>query len=145
PTNPPAAAADSGRGGQRGQATGAGGAGGGPAGNPNRAPADPAQSDPDLSVRWFDVNANTRQREFLTHRFPGMKDAPILATHACHYESTSSRNFIIDIHPAMSNVWIAGCGNAEAYKSGPVIGQYIARRVMGIHGDPEIAKQFVIP
>jgi glycine/D-amino acid oxidase-like deaminating enzyme len=74
-----------------------------------------------------------------------MKDAPILATHACHYESTSSRNFIIDIHPAMSNVWIAGGGNAEAYKSGPVIGQYIARRVMGIHGDPEIAKQFVIP
>jgi glycine/D-amino acid oxidase-like deaminating enzyme len=119
-------------------ATGRGGAGQG-------APADPAQADPDTSMRWFDAVTNTRQRDFLTHRFPGMKDAPILATHSCHYESTSSRNFIIDIHPAMSNVWIAGGGNAEAYKSGPVIGEYIAHRVLRIHTDPEIDKQFVIP
>lgn len=140
------AGADSGRGGQRAGSPVIGGAPGGPAGAAGQqAPANPAQADPDTSTRWFDAVTNTRQRDFLTHRFPGMKDAPILATHCCHYESTSSRNFIIDIHPAMSNVWIAGGGNAEAYKSGPVIGEYIAHRVLGIHGDPEIAKQFLIP
>ena len=140
--------ADTGRGGQRGGQPPAGGAvppgATGPAANAQQA-TNAAQADPDTSVRWFDAVTNTRQREFVTRRFPAMKDAPILATHACHYESTSSRNFIIDIHPAMSNVWIAGGGNAEAYKSGPVIGEYVAHRVLHMHTDPEIDKQFVIP
>ena len=35
---------------------------------------------------------------------PALKDAPIAQTHACHYESTSSGNFIVDRHPQMSNV-----------------------------------------
>ncbi|HEY4100941.1 MAG TPA: FAD-dependent oxidoreductase [Gemmatimonadales bacterium] len=145
----PGAATDSGRGaGQRGAApadsTGRGGGRGG-AGAATRPPADPAQQDPDLSTRWFDIATQARQREFVNHRFPGMKDAPVVATHACHYETTSSRNFIIDVHPQMSNVWIAGGGNAEAYKSGPVIGEYVARRVTGHPGDPAIATQFKIP
>jgi glycine/D-amino acid oxidase-like deaminating enzyme len=137
---PPAAGAAAAAG-----AAGAAGAGGRGAGGGQGATPDPAQADPDTSMRWFDAVTNTRQREFITHRFPAMKDAPILATHSCHYESTSSRNFIIDIHPTMSNVWIAGGGNAEAYKSGPVIGEYIAHRVMRMHTDPEIDKQFIIP
>jgi len=91
------------------------------------------------------VNANTRQREFITHRFPDLKNAPVLETRCCHYEQTSSRNFIIDLLPGSSNVWIAGGGNAEAFKSGPVIGEYVAHRVVGIRGDEEIAKGFVIP
>ena len=45
----------------------------------------------------------------------------------------------------MSNVWIAGGGNSEAYKSGPVIGEYVAHRVTGVLGDPAIAAQFKIP
>jgi len=39
-------------------------------------------------------------------------------------------------------VWIAGGGSAEAFKSGPVIGEYIARRVLGIEDDPELADAF---
>jgi glycine/D-amino acid oxidase-like deaminating enzyme len=150
-STPPAASARSagtgdseGRGGQRGAAPGDSTGRGGGAGA-NRPPADPAQQDPDLSTRWFDIATQARQREFVNHRFPGMKDAPVLATHACHYELTSSRNFIIDQHPEMSNVWIAGGGNSEAYKSGPVIGEYVAHRVTGVLGDPAIAAQFRIP
>lgn len=113
--------------------------------NPNRVPTDPAQNDPDSSVRWFDINANTRQREFITRRFPDMKNAPVLETRCCHYELTSNRNFMIDLVPDTSNVWIAGGGNSEAFKSGPVIGEYVAHRVVGIHGDPDIANGFLIP
>ena len=40
-------------------------------------------------------------RRFVAHRFPLLKDAPIAQTHACHYESTSSGNFIIDKHPQL--------------------------------------------
>jgi glycine/D-amino acid oxidase-like deaminating enzyme len=77
--------------------------------------------------------------------FPALKDAPVLQTHACHYESSSSQNFIIDRHPQMKNAWIAGAGNAEGFKFGPVIGEYIAQRVLEHDGDPEIDKGFRIP
>lgn len=102
-------------------------------------------SDPDLSVRWVEPERLTRTVQFVTERFPALKDAPIVQTWACHYESTSSRNFIIDRHPNLRNVWIAGGGNAEAFKMGPVLGEYIARRVLGDEGDPAIAAQFRIP
>jgi glycine/D-amino acid oxidase-like deaminating enzyme len=102
-------------------------------------------SDPDLSARWVEPERLTRSVEFVAERFPALKDAPIVQTWACHYESTSSRNFIVDRHPNLRNVWIAGGGNAEAFKMGPVVGEYIARRVLGDEGDPEIARAFRIP
>jgi hypothetical protein len=42
-------------------------------------------------------------------------------------------------------VWIAGGGSAEGFKFGPVVGDYTAKRVMGIEGDPAVAKAFRIP
>ncbi len=78
-------------------------------------------------------------------RFPILKDTPLSETRSCHYEQTSSGNFIIDIHPQMSNVWIAGGGNAEGFKFGPVVGDYVAQRVLGEVGDPAVAKGFLIP
>jgi glycine/D-amino acid oxidase-like deaminating enzyme len=81
----------------------------------------------------------------VAHRFPLLKDAPIAQTHACHYESTSSANFIIDKHPQWGNVWIAAGGNAEGFKFGPKIGDYVAQRVMGVPGDANIDKLFKIP
>ena len=105
----------------------------------------PNVTDPDLSTRWVDADRVQRSRQFVAERFPDLKDAPLLETRSCHYESTSSRNFVIDRHPGLANVWIAGGGNAEGFKSGPVIGEYVAKRVLGDDGDPAIAKQFVIP
>ena len=72
-------------------------------------------------------------------------NAPLLQTHACHYELSSSSNFIVDRHPDMQNVWIAGGGNAEGFKFGPVVGEYVAQRVLGTEGDPAVAKGFRIP
>jgi hypothetical protein len=39
----------------------------------------------------------------------------------------------------------AGGGSAEGFKVGPVVGDYVAKRGMGIEGDPVIAKGFRIP
>jgi glycine/D-amino acid oxidase-like deaminating enzyme len=105
----------------------------------------PAQTDPDLSDRWADATRVEGPRRFLAMRFPLLKDLPLNETRSCHYEQTSSGNFIIDIHPQMSNAWIAGGGNAEGFKFGPVVGEYIAQRVLGDVGDPEVAKGFRIP
>ena len=102
-------------------------------------------TDPDTSERWVDPSQIVRVRAFVEGKFPLLADAPIIATHSCHYESSSSRNFIFAKHPDWSNVWIAGAGNAEGFKFGPVVGEYVARRVMGIDKDEEFAKKFAIP
>jgi glycine/D-amino acid oxidase-like deaminating enzyme len=103
------------------------------------------QTDPDTSQRWIDPSNFSRPRQFLIDRFPLLIDAPLLETRSCHYELSVTRNFIIDTHPEWSNVWIAGGGSAEGFKFGPVVGDYTAKRVMGIEGDPAIAKAFKIP
>jgi hypothetical protein len=44
----------------------------------------------------------------------------------------------------MSNVWLAGQGNSEGAKFAIVVGDYIAQRVLGVVGDPEVAARFKI-
>jgi sarcosine oxidase len=124
---------------------GGGGGGGQNQANAATRPIAPGLADPDLSVRWVEPERLVRTKQFVADRFPSLQDAPILQTWACHYESTSSRNFVIDRHPNLRNVWLAAGGNAEGFKMGPVIGEYIAKRVLGDEGDPAVAKQFRIP
>jgi sarcosine oxidase len=140
----------------RGGAGGPGGGGGGGrgrGGGNQAAPQEPApppiiggpEQDPDLSDRYVDPLTVERARNFLAERIPLMKDQPLNETRACHYEQSSSRNFIIDRHPDIPNAWIAGGGSAEAFKSGPVIGEYVARRVLNKDLEPHLAAAFRIP
>jgi glycine/D-amino acid oxidase-like deaminating enzyme len=105
----------------------------------------PEQQDPDTSDRWANEERIAGSRRFVAHRFPLLAKAPIAQTHACHYESTSSGNFVITPHPDMVNVWIAAGGNAEGFKFGPKIGDYVAQRVMGVWKDTAVDKLFTIP
>lgn len=99
-------------------------------------------SDPDTSDRVFERAQDRRARAFVAERFPNLAGAPLLETRACHYEFSASRNFIIDRHPDFENVWLAGGGSAEGFKFGPVIGEYVARRVLGMDNDPLLAEGF---
>ena len=140
-------------GGGGGGGGGRGGGGGGGAGTQSPLPPVPPgqqvvggpETDPDLSDRYVDPLTVERARAFLAERIPIMKDQPLNETRACHYEQSSSRNFVIDRHPDMGNAWIAGGGNAEAFKSGPVIGEYVARRVLNKDLEPQLAAGFRIP
>jgi glycine/D-amino acid oxidase-like deaminating enzyme len=114
-------------------------------GNFLRTPIPPAQTDPDLSDRWAPDTQIAGMRAFVAHRFPLLKDAPLLQTHSCHYEISSNRDFIVTRHPQITNLLIAGGGNAEGFKFGPVMGQYVAQRAMGDEGNPDIAKAFALP
>ena len=96
-----------------------------------------APTDPDTSDRAFDRSYDAIARTFLAERFPQLSKAPLLETRACHYEMSASGNFIIDRFPGFSNVWVAGGGTAEGFKFGPVVGEYIAKRVLGLEDDPE--------
>ena len=47
-------------------------------------------------------------RDYLARRFPIMDGAPLLEARVCQYSNTPDRQFIIDRHPEMDNVWLAG-------------------------------------
>ncbi len=98
--------------------------------------------DPDSSVRFIPEEFHEPARRVLTERFPTLADAPLLETRACHYEISDTRNFIIDRHPEYDNVWLAGGGNAEGFKFGPMLGPYIADRVTGRATDAEYDEAF---
>ena len=104
-----------------------------------------APTDPDTSDRTFDRSYDALARGFLAERFPLLSGAPLLETRACHYDMSSSGNFIIDRYPGFENVWVAGGGTAEGFKFGPVVGEYIARRVLGIEDDAALAQAFALP
>ncbi len=107
--------------------------------------ADPLQQDPDTSSRWASQERIDGSRRFLAARFPALANAPLLETRACHYESSVNSNFIVDYVPGTNNAWIAGVGQAEGFKFGPVVGEYVAQRVLGITGDPALVKAFKLP
>jgi glycine/D-amino acid oxidase-like deaminating enzyme len=98
--------------------------------------------DPDTSVRWIAEEYHDRPREILGKYFPALAEQPFNETRACHYESSVDSNFIIDRHPGYDNAWLAGGGSAEAFKQGPVLGEYIAGRVLGAETDAEPADGF---
>ena len=104
-----------------------------------------AGDDPDTSDRWAPEEAHERPRAILERYFPDLVGAPINETRACHYEFGPSGNFLIDRHPDFDNVWLAGSGSAESFKQGPVLGEYIAKRVLGIDDPPELAEAFALP
>jgi glycine/D-amino acid oxidase-like deaminating enzyme len=129
-------------GGQNAAGSGTGGAAGDRPAQPPRPPVPPEQMDPDLSNRWVPPESLEGPRNFVTERFPDLANAPIVQTHACHYESSVDRNPIVDRYPGLDNVWIAGGGSAEGFKLGPVIGEYIARRLLNKKTDPEWDEAF---
>jgi glycine/D-amino acid oxidase-like deaminating enzyme len=98
--------------------------------------------DPDTSVRWIDQEYHGRPREILAKYFPALAERPFNETRCCHYESSVDSNFIIDHHPDFDNAWLAGGGSAEAFKQGPVLGAYIAGRVLDRDAEPELAEGF---
>ncbi len=68
-------------------------------------------------------------REVLRRRLPGLDGQPVVRTWTCFYEVTPDAHFVIDRHPGLGDVWIAGGGTGHAFKHGPVIGEYLAALV----------------
>jgi glycine/D-amino acid oxidase-like deaminating enzyme len=87
--------------------------------------------DPDRLDRVVDVPIVRDTRAWIARRFPGLADAPLVDARVCQYENTSSGNFIIDRHPAWSNVWIVGGGSGHGFKHGPAVGRHVAALIAG--------------
>jgi monomeric sarcosine oxidase len=86
--------------------------------------------DPDTGSRIITPETLATVREFVGRRFPGLKDAPLIASEVCQYENTSNGDFLIDRHPERDNVWLVGGGSGHGYKHGPAVGEYVAARIL---------------
>jgi sarcosine oxidase len=86
--------------------------------------------DPDTGARVVTLETLAAVRDFVARRFPGLKDAPLVASEVCQYENTSNGDFLIDRHPERDNVWLVGGGSGHGFKHGPAVGEYVAARLV---------------
>jgi len=86
---------------------------------------------PDDSAREVADSTVESSRTILRTRFPGLADQPVVKRWTCFYEVTPDANFVIDRHPHLGDVWIAGGGTGHAFKHGPVIGEYLSALITG--------------
>ena len=83
-----------------------------------------------------------RIRSFIKRRFPGLVDQPFLEGRVCQLTFNKDEEFIIDQHPEDENVWFACGGSGHAFKHGPALGEYIAKRVLGMETPKEYQGKF---
>lgn len=83
--------------------------------------------DPTNGDRTFNADTLSRARRFIEHRFPGLKNAPLVESRVCPYENSPDGNFIFERHPEANNVWVLGGGSGHGFKHGPALGELIAR------------------
>jgi sarcosine oxidase len=102
----------------------------------------PRDIDVDTSDRLPNPESLAKCRAYMAHRFPALKDAPVVGANVCQTEMTVSDDFIIDRHPDYDNVWIASGGGGHAFKFGPMIGDHVADLVTGKAVNPEMAALF---
>lgn len=86
--------------------------------------------DPTSGDRRNSREAIDSARGFLRMRFPALADTPFLGGEVCQYESSPDSHFIIDRHPAASNVWIAGGGSGHGFKMGPALGEMLSNLIL---------------
>jgi glycine/D-amino acid oxidase-like deaminating enzyme len=72
-----------------------------------------------------------RARALLERRFPALARAPLVESRVCQYENTPDHDFLLDRHPAWSNVWIVGGGSGHGFKFAPAWGEQVAATVVG--------------
>ena len=90
------------------------------------APFDPTDGDRTPSAEGIRA-----AREYMEHRFPAMRGAPLLEARVCQYEQSADGNLIVDTHPEAANVWIAGGGSGHGYKLGAALGEMLAGQALG--------------
>lgn len=100
--------------------------------------------DPDHGDREASAFLRAQVEDYVARRLPGLKGQPIVATRVCQVEQSDNGHFIVDRHPDLSGVWIAGGGSGHAFKMGPVLGEYLAARVLGRATDPAADALFTL-
>jgi glycine/D-amino acid oxidase-like deaminating enzyme len=97
--------------------------------------------DPDTQSRDHTQAALQEVITFRDRRFPLLKGAQLTGAEVCQYENSSNGDFLIDRHPEMPNVVLAGGGSGHGFKHGPEVGRMAAALVSsgGNQAEPRFA------
>ena len=90
--------------------------------------------DPDTQDRQPTKAALDEVVAFRDRRFPGLRGSPLIGAEVCQYENSSNGDFLIDMHPTLSNVLLVGGGSGHGFKHGPEVGRYAAARLFSEAG-----------
>jgi monomeric sarcosine oxidase len=90
-----------------------------------------ATFDPTSGDHVYTPEALTKAREFITHRFPDLKNAPLAESRVCPYENSPDGNFIFDLLPETTNAFILGGGSGHGFKHSPALGKLVANVLAG--------------
>jgi glycine/D-amino acid oxidase-like deaminating enzyme len=96
-----------------------------------------ALMDPDEGDREFSGPALEEVRAFMRRRLPALAQRALNEARVCQYENSSNGDFLIDRHPALSNVVLLGAGSGHGFKHGPAVGRYAAQLLLGELQAPE--------
>jgi glycine/D-amino acid oxidase-like deaminating enzyme len=94
--------------------------------------------DPSLGDRLPDPVVLEHARNFVSHRFPALRNAPLIENRVCPYENSPDGNFIFDRHPDAENVLFLGGGSGHGFKHGPALGEVVADVLTGKRNPPGI-------
>lgn len=81
--------------------------------------------DPDSGSRLASEEGLAIAREYVSKRFPKLRNATLTESRVCQYENTSNGDFIIDRHPERDDILIVGGGSGHGFKHGPAVGEYV--------------------
>ncbi len=98
--------------------------------------------DVDMDDRLSNTYELKRVREFVSRRFPGLKDQPFMESRVCQLTFSSDEHFIVDQHPDAANLWFVCAGSGHGFKHGPALGEYVADRVLNNSKNEEYDKAF---
>ncbi len=87
--------------------------------------------DPTNGERVYDPAVLAHARTFIGHRFPGLKNAPLVESRVCPYENSPDGNFIFEKHPDADNLVFLGGGSGHGFKHGPALGEWVAGWLTG--------------
>jgi glycine/D-amino acid oxidase-like deaminating enzyme len=79
--------------------------------------------DPDTLDRHIAPDSLHHARQLLAERFPALRDAPLVESRVCQYESTFDGHLLMDWHPAYHNALLLGGGSGHGFKLGPAVGE----------------------
>lgn len=85
--------------------------------------------DPTATDRTVTARGLRAARDYIAHRFPDLKGAPLIESRVCQYTNTPDSDFIVDRHPEAENAWLVGGGSGHGFKHGPAMGELVAAQV----------------
>jgi glycine/D-amino acid oxidase-like deaminating enzyme len=94
--------------------------------------------DPSEGERIITSEILAKAKSFIAHRFPKLKNAPLVESRVCPYENSPDGNFIFDLHPETENLFFLGGGSGHGFKHGPALGELVTRVLKGEDNAPSI-------